>query len=183
VVFAMTLVACFRFLRIVPLFSASTDASMVLLNAGGKTDWEKFGILDYLPKKLVSHACPGDERRSDATGRPLSRYLPGWPGHGEIGLTVCRGAHAAPLTYWMPLIILMSVCVMAMSLLVHRQWSDHEQLSYPIAQVASAFTRREKERGCRTYSSPICSGGEFVPIFLLYALEYIHLWSRCMFPA
>ena len=67
------------------------------------------------------------------------------PGHENIGLTEVPFAAWLPnLAYWGPLIILMTLCVMALSLMVHRQWAHHEQLSYPLAQVATAFIHSEK---------------------------------------
>ena len=54
------------------------------------------------------------------------------------------------LLYWGPLVILMSVCVTALSLFVHRQWAHHEQLSYPLAQVGLRTSSKCQEKNGRT---------------------------------
>jgi len=39
-----------------------------------------------------------------------------------------------------------AVATLALSLLVHRQWADHEQLSYPLAQISSSLLARSRGR-------------------------------------
>jgi len=186
VVFGMTLVACFPPTSgLCRYFQRQLMLPWYYLNAGGKTDWEKFGIMDYLPGKLFPTPVPvmkhGVLQLDDTVYRGYFTGLA--KGMENIGLTnVPWGAWLQPLAYWAPLIVLMSVCVMAMSLLVHRQWSEHEQLSYPIAQVASAFIKREKGKGVPDLFKSHLFWWGFVPVFLLYALEYIHLWFPVYVP-
>ncbi|MBP5232050.1 MAG: hypothetical protein J6333_01440 [Planctomycetes bacterium] len=52
----------------------------------------------------------------------------------------------ALLWYWVPLLGLFTLSVVGMSLIVHRQWAHHEQLSYPIAVITSGLIRRESGR-------------------------------------
>ena len=69
---------------------------------------------------------------SRATTTPLaSPTCPGRSGEG-------------PLETWMPLAVLLAVATICLSLVVHRQWSDHERLRYPIAEVAGALTAQEQ---------------------------------------
>ena len=43
------------------------------------------------------------------------------------------------LVFWLPLVLLLWIGLIALSVVVHRQWADHEQLPYPIATFASAL--------------------------------------------
>ena len=40
------------------------------------------------------------------------------------------------LYFWLPLILAFSLAVIGLALVVHRQWSDHEHLPYPIVTFA-----------------------------------------------
>ena len=106
-----------------------------------KPDWQTYGVLDYLPGKLFPlggrmdqdvymgfvHGMAHGRHTVPLADLPLRAW---WP----------------PLLYWAPLIALMSACGIGLSLLVHRQWAHHEQLSYPLATVATAFVRRTEGR-------------------------------------
>lgn len=60
---------------------------------------------------------------------------------------------------------------------MHRQWSRHEQLSYPIAQVAESYCgRADGRRGIPdVFHNPLFWFG-FCPMFFLYAMEYVGYW-------
>lgn len=45
------------------------------------------------------------------------------------------------MAWWMPLILLMLACSVALGLVLHRQWSRHEQIAYPLAGVATSLIR------------------------------------------
>lgn len=54
---------------------------------------------------------------------------------------------AAPLGFWMPMVGLMGLAVISMSLIVHRQWSTHERLRYPIADFAGQLITQQPRMG------------------------------------
>lgn len=51
-----------------------------------------------------------------------------------------------PLLTWLPMVLLVTIASVAMTLVVHRQWSQHEHLQYPIAQFTNALIEREPDR-------------------------------------
>ena len=51
-----------------------------------------------------------------------------------------------PLTTWVPIVVLMSVAVICLGLIFHRQWSVAERLRYPIAEIATGFMEQEPGR-------------------------------------
>lgn len=155
------------------------------LSTGGRTEWEKFGVLEYLPGKLFPQPAPemvdGVLQLDDVVYRGFFTGLA--QGNQNLGLwDVPYGAWLPALAYWAPLIILMSICVMALALLVHRQWAHHEQLSYPLAQVASSFIRCEDGKKVPTLFRNRLFWWGFLPILIIYTVEYIHAWFPEDFP-
>lgn len=55
-------------------------------------------------------------------------------------------AWITPLMVWLPMVFLVAVCSICLSLIVHKQWSQHEILSYPIAEFTASLVEREEGR-------------------------------------
>lgn len=51
-----------------------------------------------------------------------------------------------PLKYWVPLIVMVFVGLIALAGVVHRQWSSNELLRYPIVEFAAGVMEREPNR-------------------------------------
>ncbi len=77
---------------------------------------------------------------------------------------------------WIPLFVLFSICLIAMSLVVHRQWAHHEQLAYPIAEIGTTLFHREKNRILPAifYDKKFLLAAAFVVAF--HGVRYIHSW-------
>ena len=54
-------------------------------------------------------------------------------------------AWITPLRFWIPAILIFWCAIIGLSLVVHRQWADHEQLPYPIATLANELLPKGKE--------------------------------------
>jgi hypothetical protein len=80
------------------------------------------------------------------------------------------------LAFWAPLVLFMSLCMIMLTLIVHRQWSHHEQLTYPIAQVATAMIQQSSG----SLVSDIVRNRLFwfgmIPVFGLHMLNYLGVW-------
>ncbi len=80
------------------------------------------------------------------------------------------------LTFWLPLVLLFTLAILMLQLIVHRQWSHHEQLNYPIAAVATALIQRTPG----SLISDIFRNRLFwfgvIPIFLMHLLNYAAVW-------
>lgn len=155
------------------------------LSTGGRTEWEKFGVLDHIPGKLFPQPAPeivdGVLQMDDVVYRGFFTGLA--QGNVNIGFQdVPFGAWLPALAYWAPLIILMSVCVMALTLVVHRQWAHHEQLSYPLAQVASSFIASNDDNKVPSLFRNRLFWWGFLPIIIIYAFKYINGWFPDHFP-
>lgn len=170
VVMAMTLAACFvptsGLLRYFP-----RQIILPWYYEAGKADWQKFGVLDYLPKKLFPLGAEMDETVYRGFIQGMAK------GNETVGVAdLPLAAWMPPLAYWAPFIILMSACVMALALLVHRQWVHHEQLSYPLATVArSLFFKSPSRRVADLFYSKLFWWGVVVVLFI-YVIKYLSLW-------
>ena len=80
------------------------------------------------------------------------------------------------MTAWAPMILLMMVCVISLSLVVHRQWSRHEQLSYPLATVATALVERSEGRLLPTILGDRLFWWGFLPILGIHLMNYLAVW-------
>ncbi len=116
--------------------------------------WRSNEVLKYAPYREFD--LPGDEtvEMSMLAGRPdeTDELLDGFVGSGlaepdsRIGLGEIPWEQWRPaLVTWIPMILLVSVGVISMAMIVHRQWSSHERLRYPIAMAANAMM--EQDRG------------------------------------
>ncbi len=130
--------------------------------ASAHKTWDQYQVLDNLPRKLFPLEADKKDPMYDSvytgflTGLgnehiwPWSKELTRPPVDPTTGKAIAGqsiwGAWLRPMIYWGPLLICFSVTVLALSLLVHRQWAHHEQLSYPLAQISLAIISREKER-------------------------------------
>ncbi len=112
--------------------------------------WRKNNLLGYVPPSMmlpipVSAAGEG----TALTGRPVDPNAVNWlvTGAGQKGrwLPLDRvpwGSWTAPLIFWSPMLVLMTVAVLSLGLVVHRQWSSHERLRYPIADFTTELLSR-----------------------------------------
>ncbi len=182
VVLIVTLVSCcvptsglFRY------FQRAVMLPWYYLTAGGKADWIQFKVLDYLPHGLFPSPFPVVDNKFVASPEVDTVYRGFYTGLSQgnrtVGLSDLPLANWLPcmLMYWLPLIVAVSVCMMALSLLVHRQWARHEQLSYPLAQVAGSFTECGDGRVPTIFRNRLFWWG-FALVFCFYSVEYLSRW-------
>ena len=68
----------------------------------------------------------------------ITDYYEGLP----QGAPIPWGVWAEPMGYWLGLILAMSFMLICMSALLHRQWSVHERLTYPMVQLPQSMIDR-----------------------------------------
>ena len=187
VVLGMTLVSCF-----VPTsglfryFHKQLILPWYYLRSGAFSDWVKYDVLSYVPGKLWPRPVPviGADGVPVLDPNVYEGFITGMSrGHTMTALADLPLEGWLPaLVYWAPLVLLCSICVIALSVVVHRQWAHHEQLSYPIAQVASSFLKRERGKGIPDLFRNRLFWWGFIPVFCLFAIEYCSLWFPTRVP-
>ena len=83
---------------------------------------------------------------------------------------------------WAPLFILVSICLVALSFLVHRQWSRHEQLAYPIAKIGSSLFERDPDRALPTLFYNNLFRIAIAIVLVFHGVRFLHVWWPSGFP-
>ena len=142
---------------------------------------QKYETIKYIPEHLWPaggmEGLDDDEKR-----RVFDAFSTGYEQQGTVGIP--WDAWMPPLLgSWLPLLALFSICLIAISLIVHRQWSQHEQLSYPIAQIGTTFFARDKQRTLPDifYSKQFWIAAGVVITF--HGIRLLNAWFPDSFPS
>ncbi len=186
VVMALMLVACFPpTAGMFRFFQRQLTLPWYYLASGGQTEWEKFRILEYIPSYLFPTPAPSVQDGIVQMDSTVYRGLFQGLGRGTDGIPLSAvpwSAWVGPLMYWGPLICLMSIAIVALAFLVHRQWAVHEQLSYPLAQVLSTLvTRKPGSVVPDLFRNRLFWWGA-LPVLFLYVLDYLNQWFPMSVP-
>lgn len=149
--------------------------------------WQEQALLtEYLRPELFPAPWPGP-MTSSSEGLPpalLADYQRVYGGFynglmlGTQRVSLCDLpllAWARPvLLYWGPLVLLLVLSLVSLQFLVHRQWASHEQLAYPLAQVAGTFCRtKDGKPGVPAIFSNRLFWWGCIPAFVLLGLSYL----------
>lgn len=102
--------------------------------------WKEAGVMDLVPRQMLA-----DVSQDESTA--LNGFVQGL-GSGTQHMAFSRipwGAWTRTLAFWLPLLAAFSIAMIALALVVHRQWSSHEQMPYPIVAFANALLPNEGE--------------------------------------
>ena len=130
--------------------------------------WQEAGVTTRLPDRLFPRGLDGE-----ALGEKTHF------GMIQGGMKVENIPYSAwimPLLNWMPFVLLLFLSLLALTFLVHRQWTQHEQLRYPLATVVDALIEQDPQKpGSRLFHSRLFWVG-FGLIFGMNVLRYLHAW-------
>lgn len=135
--------------------------------------WKRTNVLSYVPDSMMPSGGEYDEKVVDGffsglrtSGEMIPVTAPPW------------GAWEEAFATWVPLLVLMSIAVICMSLIVHRQWSHHERLRYPIVLFTNALTDQDPDRA----SGPIFRNrlfwGGVVALLCFHAINGSYAWTK-----
>lgn len=79
------------------------------------------------------------------------------------------------LLFWGPLLIVMSLAVIGLALVLHRQWSSHEHLPYPTVEFARALLPEPGQAVSPTFRSRLFWVGALL-VFGAHMLNYAAVW-------
>lgn len=162
--------------------------------------WTKYGLVNMLPEKLFPLKGDMNAPASDRPDRPEGVI----PASGDSvysgfvqGLNITSdsisgslhqmsevmGAWAEPMQYWGVLLFFMALTVLSLSLILHRQWSKHEQLAYPLAGIAQSVMEREEGKIFgKVFRSKLFWGGFVLP-FTVHMINWGHGWFSSEIPS
>ncbi len=125
--------------------------------------------LDLAPPRMLA-----DPERDPAA---LPGFVAGFSNDAErlpIRSAPWRAWHRAFL-FWGPLIFAMSVVTIGLALVVHRQWSHHEQLPYPTVEFIRALLPEGDRAAGHLFRERLFWIG-FGLVFALHMVNYAHIW-------
>jgi hypothetical protein len=169
VVMAMMLTACF-----VPGFGLLRTVGPFLMypHYYAKTEpgWSEAGVVDAIPEYMLADPNVKDALNGFHTGL----------GEGDAHIPLSRvpwRAWARTVAFWFPVIMTLAALCIAIAVVVHRQWSEHEHLPYPIA----AFTHSILP-GRDGAASPLLRNRLFWIGFAVPALVHANNYAAGWFP-
>jgi len=85
-----------------------------------------------------------------------------------------------PLLFWVPFMLVVILFSSSLVQVVHRQWSQHELLTYPIAEFAEGYTRQRLDRALPDifYDKVFWVG--FIIISVIYVINGLSRWNPLM---
>lgn len=139
------------------------------------TTWRDAGVTTRMPDRLFP---------SGAEGAAIGEQTHLGMIQGGMSLRkVPYGAWILPLLNWMPLLVVFPLCLMALTFMVHRQWTLHEQLRYPLASVVDSLIQQDPDKPGGTIFRNRLFWGGFGFVFGIHLLSYLHGWFPSRLPA
>ena len=131
--------------------------------------WRAEGIVETAPRQML--ASPGNQE--DA----LNGFVRGL-GNGR-GLPSLRAVPwrdwARTLSFWLPLALLLWIGLIGLALVVHRQWSEHEHLRYPLAAFSNALLPEPGQRWATVFGDRLFWIAAGI-VFLIHFNNYLAVW-------
>ena len=177
VVLGLFLIACG--LPDISLGKTLSNAAMWPLHLNRITpSWSQVGILGLLPQDMFCDLSLPDGDRA------LNGFVAGLA-QGSSSLSpaaVPWRVWLRPALFWSPLVFSLLLAVFGLALVFHRQWSDHEQLPYPIVQFASSLLPDEEGRRSPLLSSRLFWVGFAVTLAILLNNYAVRWFPKVVIP-
>jgi hypothetical protein len=144
--------------------------------------WQKQKLLDYVPEEALVDAYDeagyreavgpflGGMERKELQGMSTTQSMV----QGVKDVPWHRWAN--PLRTWLPLVFVLAICVTALTLVVHHQWSKHELLSYPIAEFTASLIKPDAGSGGKSLFRSNLFWIGFGIIFLIRVNNGLSVW-------
>lgn len=136
--------------------------------------WKEAGVTTRMPDRLFPRGVEGEVIGDRTHIGMIQGKMP----VNEIPFS----AWLMPLLNWMPLILVLALSQMALAFVVHRQWTKHEQLRYPLAAVGSALLQQGKGKPGGTIFRNRLFWFGFAFVFLFLSFRYLHTWFPSNLP-
>ena len=132
--------------------------------------WQEDGMIEMIPEQMLADVSQNPDEALNGFIRGLS------VGENHIAFSdVPWYAWFETWAFWLPLIMALWVALIGLSVVVHRQWADHEQLPYPIAQFTHLLLPSEDGSAAPIFRNRMfCVAASAVLIFHLN--NYAYQW-------
>ena len=137
-----------------------------LLNPGFKDQH----ILALAPEGMLAKVTNDDEHN-----KVVNAFIQGTPDKklsiSKVPWQYLKGT----ILFWIPLLLLLWIGLLGLSLVVNRQWSDHEHLPYPVVDFTKSLLPKQGEAIVSIFKSPLFWMGA-APVIVLYLINYATQW-------
>ncbi|OGV71208.1 MAG: hypothetical protein A3K19_11745 [Lentisphaerae bacterium RIFOXYB12_FULL_65_16] len=143
-----------------------------------KPGWRQERVVDLVPKRMLPDVS------GEQGDRALNGFITGLAlGDRHIRLSdVPWSAWARPLLFWSPLLLLFVAATFGLAAVFHRQWSQHEQLPYPISVFTHALIADDDQNGGSLFRNRMFWIA-FAIVFLIELDNYACLyWPNLLIP-
>ena len=144
---------------------------------------QKYESLDYVPEYFWPAGGLGklkEENNVAEQKRVYDAFFTGYEMQASDG--VPWDAWISPLAHWIPFFICLAACFLGLSILVHQQWSKHEQIPYPLAKIASTFYDKEPDRALPNLFYMRSFWIAFAIVACFHGIRLLHVWWPSSFP-
>ncbi len=133
--------------------------------------WQERQLLQQVPPYVLTEVTPENDNEV------LNGFVQGKGLAGKhIGLSeVPWRAWLPAFAFWVPVLLLFWAALLGLALVVHRQWSDHEQLPYPIAAFAKGLLPEEEGGMSAVLRNRLFWGG-LVVVLAIHMNNYACRW-------
>lgn len=132
--------------------------------------WRQNHILSYIPEQMLVDISKDEDRVLEGYVQGLSR------GSGHIAISdVPWHAWLRPCMFWMPIVLAMFLSMVGLSLVLHRQWAEHEHLPYPLAAFTESLIETDPDGKSALWHQRLFWIGAVI-VFLIHLNNVLVMW-------
>jgi len=136
--------------------------------------WQEAGVTARLPERIFPRGADGETIGERTHFGMIQGRMP--------FSAIPYDAWIGPLLHLLPLVLVLSIGLLALTFMVHRQWSVHEQLRYPVASVVDALIEQDSRGAAGAIFRNRLFWVGFAFVFGLHLLRYLHTWFPANMP-
>lgn len=132
--------------------------------------WKKEQVVELAPRQMLADL-------GEQPDEHLSNFVQGLGTPSRnISLTdIPWSIWTRTLSFWLPLYFSMWLALIALAVVVHRQWADHEHLPYPIAHFSKSLLVRDSI-GHSSIFRDRCFWIGLAAVLSVHLLNYLNAW-------
>lgn len=132
--------------------------------------WRQHDILNYVPKQMLADISEDEDRVLDGYVQGLSQ------GSGHIAISdVPWHAWWRPWLFWIPLALAIFLSMIGLSLVLHRQWAEHEHLPYPLATFTDSLIETDPDGKSTLWHNRLFWIGA-ITVFVIHLNNMLVMW-------
>ncbi len=131
--------------------------------------WNKHRIVDSVPERFLP-----DYKSSDIVEEGFINGLGEGSKHAKVS-DVPWAAWARPFAFWLPMIALLWFAMLALGVVLHQQWANHEHIPYPIAGFVDMLLPSGRNGGSTIFRNHMFWVGLAFVLFI-HVNNYLQVW-------